>query len=97
MSSSAAIPRLYTVEGVSLLVEVLKSRKAKLDQHPRDVEMKDELGKEIVCADVQIDVLTHRLFCVQNRVLEHTHAEKIDDRLDECACPIAIATAIARG
>ena len=35
------------------------------------------LGKAIVSADHQIDILTHKLWTVQNRMLEHRHAEKI--------------------
>ena len=76
-------PRLYTVEGVNMLVELLLTRKEQLQQHPDNVETKERLGKAVVSADHQIDILTHKLWTIQNRLLEHKHAEEIDKRLDE--------------
>jgi hypothetical protein len=76
-------PRLYTVEGVNMLVELLSVRKEQLATHPERVASKEAFGKAIVAADHQIDVLTHKLWTLQNRALEHKHAEAIDQRLTE--------------
>lgn len=81
--SASATPRLYTVEGVNVLVELLTVRKLQLAQHPEDAADKDKFGKAIVSADHQIDVLTHRLWTVQNRFLEDTQAQEIDRRLED--------------
>ena len=51
-----------------------------LGQHPDDVYQKTTLGKAIVSADHQIDIMTHKLWTVQNRMLEHRHAEEIGAR-----------------
>ena len=76
-------PRLYTVEGVNMLVELLMVRKDQLKKHPELVARKEAFGKAIVSADHQIDVLTHKLWILQNRALEHKHAEAIDKHLAE--------------
>lgn len=74
---AAETPRLYTLEGVHMLITLLTVRRQQLEQHPGDVYQKTTLGKAIVSADHQIDILTHKLWTVQNRMLEHRHAEKI--------------------
>eukprot|EP01043_Picozoa_sp_COSAG02_P052241 COSAG02_NODE_5596_length_4200_cov_4.631553_4_plen_420_part_00 len=83
ITDPSTTPRLYTVEGVNMLVELLQTRKEQLETHPDHVANKGTYGKAIVSADHQIDILTHRLWAIQNRALEHKHAEAIDKRLDE--------------
>ena len=73
---SAVTPRLYTVQGVAMLTAVLQNRKDLLEElavGEQSLEAKkSEFGKEAVMADIQINVLTHKLWITQNRMLELT-------------------------